>query len=62
MSRSSMGAGSSDFGFLGGPRMSSGDLGKGLTAPTLGLREMKALTLGTQKTRGWGLALGPQKN
>lgn len=42
--------------------MSSGDLGKGLTAPTLGLREMKALTLGTQKTRGWGLALGPQKN
>lgn len=35
-----------------------GDLGKGLTTPTLGLGELKALTLGTQKTRGWGLAPG----
>lgn len=42
--------------------MSSGDLGKDLTTPTLGLREMKALILGAQKTRGWGLAPGLQKN
>lgn len=47
------------FGFLGGPGMRvSAPRARGLGAPVPGVRELKVLTPGPQKTRGWE-ALSP---